>query len=213
MWRSSNSSVISEGGIDSTLRILEVKRILYIFGETAWSGLTRECPCGKLGLGQQWGHPAILISYLLSSIWHDDLAFFSSGNTEMLLLTELVCLAPTQRPFYFFVGVFYVSGFIQVLFWWLFHMHPYLPWRGLVKCLPCQRSGWYSVLMAQTFCLSLQPLNTTGVLSSSSATSNRSRNRTRYRTKALSSEVDESLFGGIKVTLTQFLQVAVMWRQ
>ncbi|XP_024896286.1 cilia- and flagella-associated protein 45 isoform X2 [Pteropus alecto] len=42
------------------------------------------------------------------------------------------------------------------------------------------------------------PLSTTGVLSSSSTTSNRSRNRTRYRTKAVSSEVDESLFGGIK---------------
>ncbi|KAM4860528.1 cilia- and flagella-associated protein 45 [Thomomys bottae] len=39
------------------------------------------------------------------------------------------------------------------------------------------------------------PLSTSGVLSSSSTTSNRSRNRTRYRTKALSSEVDESLFG------------------
>ncbi|KAF5915427.1 hypothetical protein HPG69_003936, partial [Diceros bicornis minor] len=50
------------------------------------------------------------------------------------------------------------------------------------------------------------PLSTTGVLSSSSATSIRSRNRTRYRTKALSSEVDESLFGGIKVTLSQPLQ-------
>ncbi|XP_037362590.1 cilia- and flagella-associated protein 45 [Talpa occidentalis] len=42
------------------------------------------------------------------------------------------------------------------------------------------------------------PLSTTGVLSSSSSISNRSRNRTRYRTKALSSEVDESLFGGLK---------------
>ncbi|CAK7307665.1 Cilia- and flagella-associated protein 45 [Vulpes lagopus] len=42
------------------------------------------------------------------------------------------------------------------------------------------------------------PLSTTGVLSSSSTTSNRSRNRTRYRTKAVSSEVDESLFGGAK---------------
>eukprot|EP00071_Canis_lupus_P037476 XP_022271033.1 cilia- and flagella-associated protein 45 [Canis lupus familiaris] len=46
-----------------------------------------------------------------------------------------------------------------------------------------------------------QPLSTTGVLSSSSTTSNRSRNRTRYRTKAVSSEVDESLFGGAKVML------------
>nr|XP_054363765.1 cilia- and flagella-associated protein 45 [Mirounga angustirostris] len=43
-----------------------------------------------------------------------------------------------------------------------------------------------------------QPLSTTGVLSSSSTTSNRSRNRARYRTKAVSSEVDESLFGGVK---------------
>ncbi|XP_032253096.1 cilia- and flagella-associated protein 45 isoform X2 [Phoca vitulina] len=42
------------------------------------------------------------------------------------------------------------------------------------------------------------PLSTTGVLSSSSTTSNRSRNRARYRTRAVSSEVDESLFGGVK---------------
>ncbi|XP_027946804.1 cilia- and flagella-associated protein 45 isoform X1 [Eumetopias jubatus] len=42
------------------------------------------------------------------------------------------------------------------------------------------------------------PLSTTGVLSSSSTTSNRSRNRARYRTKAVSSEVDESLFRGVK---------------
>lgn len=42
------------------------------------------------------------------------------------------------------------------------------------------------------------PLSTIGNLSSSSTTSNRSRTRTRYRTKALNSQVDESLFGGIK---------------
>ncbi|XP_047640147.1 cilia- and flagella-associated protein 45 isoform X2 [Phacochoerus africanus] len=42
------------------------------------------------------------------------------------------------------------------------------------------------------------PLSPAGVLSSTSTASNRSRNRPRYRTKALSSEVDESLFGGIK---------------
>uniref|UniRef100_F6U1G7 Cilia- and flagella-associated protein 45 n=1 Tax=Macaca mulatta TaxID=9544 RepID=F6U1G7_MACMU len=42
------------------------------------------------------------------------------------------------------------------------------------------------------------PLSTTGILSSSSAASNRSRNKARYRTKAVSSEVDESLFGDIK---------------
>ncbi|XP_006168906.1 cilia- and flagella-associated protein 45 [Tupaia chinensis] len=42
------------------------------------------------------------------------------------------------------------------------------------------------------------PLSTTGILSSASTASNRSKNRTRYRTKAVSSEVDESLFGGIK---------------
>ncbi|XP_059790390.1 cilia- and flagella-associated protein 45 isoform X2 [Balaenoptera ricei] len=46
------------------------------------------------------------------------------------------------------------------------------------------------------------PLSTAGVLSSSSTTSNRSRNRPCYRTKALNSEVDESLFGAIK-PLTQ----------
>ncbi|XP_047561091.1 cilia- and flagella-associated protein 45 isoform X3 [Lutra lutra] len=42
------------------------------------------------------------------------------------------------------------------------------------------------------------PLSTAGILSSASTASNRSRNRTRYRTKAVSSEVDESLFGGVK---------------
>ncbi|EPY85732.1 coiled-coil domain-containing protein 19, mitochondrial [Camelus ferus] len=46
------------------------------------------------------------------------------------------------------------------------------------------------------------PLSTAGILSSSPATSSRSRNRPRYRTKALSSQVDESLFGVIK-PLTQ----------
>ncbi|XP_015104580.3 cilia- and flagella-associated protein 45 [Vicugna pacos] len=45
-------------------------------------------------------------------------------------------------------------------------------------------------------------LSTAGILSSSPATSSRSRNRPRYRTKALSSQVDESLFGVIK-PLTQ----------
>lgn len=54
--------------------------------------------------------------------------------------------------------------------------------------------------MTQTLCLSLQPLSASGILSSSSATSNRSRNKTRYRTKAVSSEVDENLFGRVKVT-------------
>ncbi|XP_017901848.1 PREDICTED: cilia- and flagella-associated protein 45 isoform X3 [Capra hircus] len=42
------------------------------------------------------------------------------------------------------------------------------------------------------------PLSTAGVLSSASTASNRSRSRPRYRTKALSSEVDESLFGAVK---------------
>ncbi|KAM7055395.1 cilia- and flagella-associated protein 45 [Molossus nigricans] len=42
------------------------------------------------------------------------------------------------------------------------------------------------------------PVSTTGIARSSSTTSNRSRNKTRYRTKAVSSEVDESLFGGNK---------------
>ncbi|XP_043859130.1 cilia- and flagella-associated protein 45 [Dromiciops gliroides] len=44
----------------------------------------------------------------------------------------------------------------------------------------------------------IPPLSAVGILSSSSSTSNRSRNRTRYRTKAMNSEVDESLFGGGK---------------
>lgn len=90
--------------------------------------------------------------------------------------------------------------------------HPYLPWHELMKCLPCQGFRWHSVLTAQTFCLSPQPVSTTGIPRSSSTTSNRSRNKTRYRTKAVSSEVDESLFGGNKVTLTQPLQVSVIWR-
>ncbi|XP_033270176.1 cilia- and flagella-associated protein 45 isoform X4 [Orcinus orca] len=47
-----------------------------------------------------------------------------------------------------------------------------------------------------------KPLSTAGILSSSSTTSNRLRNRPCYRTKALNSEVDESLFGAIK-PLTQ----------
>ncbi|XP_005400238.2 PREDICTED: cilia- and flagella-associated protein 45 isoform X2 [Chinchilla lanigera] len=42
------------------------------------------------------------------------------------------------------------------------------------------------------------PLSANGILSASSTASNRSRNRARYRTKAMNSEVDESLFGGIK---------------
>lgn len=95
---------------------------------------------------------------------------------------------------------------------WLFHMYPYLPGHGLTKGSPCQGSRWCSV-MAQTFCLSLQSLSTPGGPSSSSTTSNRSRNRTRYRTKAISSEVDESLFRGNKVSLTQPLQAAAIWRQ
>ncbi|XP_043733000.1 cilia- and flagella-associated protein 45 isoform X4 [Cervus elaphus] len=73
---------------------------------------------------------------------------------------------------------------------------------GLVKRLPCPGCRWRSVLMSPNFCLSLQPLSTAGVLSSASTASNRSRNRSRYRTKAVSSEVDESLFGAIK-PLTQ----------
>ncbi|XP_005078255.1 cilia- and flagella-associated protein 45 isoform X1 [Mesocricetus auratus] len=42
------------------------------------------------------------------------------------------------------------------------------------------------------------PLSPRDVSSSTSTASNRSRNRTRYRTKAMNSEVDESLFGGVK---------------
>lgn len=64
----------------------------------------------------------------------------------------------------------------------------------------CPGSECHSVI-TPFFFFFLQPLSTTGVLSSSSSTSNRSRNRTRYRTKAMNSEVDESLFGAIKVTL------------
>ncbi|XP_021506252.1 cilia- and flagella-associated protein 45 [Meriones unguiculatus] len=42
------------------------------------------------------------------------------------------------------------------------------------------------------------PLSAGGSPGSASTASNRSRNRTRYRTKAMNSEVDESLFGGVK---------------
>ncbi|CAO2638437.1 Cilia- and flagella-associated protein 45 [Lemmus lemmus] len=42
------------------------------------------------------------------------------------------------------------------------------------------------------------PRSTGDAPSSASTASNRSRNRTRYRTKAVNSEVDESLFGGVK---------------
>ncbi|XP_032116711.1 cilia- and flagella-associated protein 45 [Sapajus apella] len=66
------------------------------------------------------------------------------------------------------------------------------------RIVDCPRSGCHSVLMTQTFCLFLQPLSTAGVLSSSSTASSRSRNKNRYRTKAVSSEVDENLFGDIK---------------
>ncbi|XP_040308404.1 cilia- and flagella-associated protein 45 isoform X2 [Herpailurus yagouaroundi] len=52
------------------------------------------------------------------------------------------------------------------------------------------------------------PLSAAGILSSSS---NRSRNKTRYRTKAVSSEVDESLFGGVK-PLTQDNSPTVLLR-
>uniref|UniRef100_A0A8D0GTB1 Cilia- and flagella-associated protein 45 n=1 Tax=Sphenodon punctatus TaxID=8508 RepID=A0A8D0GTB1_SPHPU len=45
------------------------------------------------------------------------------------------------------------------------------------------------------FSLPLQPASVTGSLSASSNASSKSRTRTRYRTKALNSEVDESLFG------------------
>lgn len=93
---------------------------------------------------------------------------------------------------------------------------PYAPLLTLAwddEALTFQGPRWYSVLMDGTFCLSLQPLSTAGVPSSSSTTSNRSRNRSRYRTKAVSCEVDESLFGGNKVTLTQLLQVAAFCRQ
>ncbi|XP_042781700.1 cilia- and flagella-associated protein 45 [Panthera leo] len=55
------------------------------------------------------------------------------------------------------------------------------------------------------------PLSAAGIPSSSSTTSNRSRNKTRYRTKAVSSEVDESLFGGVK-PLTQDNSPTVLLR-
>ncbi|VFV42035.1 Hypothetical predicted protein [Lynx pardinus] len=55
------------------------------------------------------------------------------------------------------------------------------------------------------------PLSAAGILTSSSTTSNGSRNKTRYRTKAVSSEVDESLFGGVK-PLTQDNSPTVLLR-
>ncbi|KAI5164882.1 Cilia- And Flagella-Associated Protein 45 [Manis pentadactyla] len=56
------------------------------------------------------------------------------------------------------------------------------------------------------------PLSTTGFQSPSSAASNRSRTRTRYRTRAVSSQVDENLFGGIK-PLTQSDNPIVLLRE
>nr|XP_035947326.1 cilia- and flagella-associated protein 45 isoform X2 [Halichoerus grypus] len=96
-------------------------------------------------------------------------------------------------------GVSYISGFSRC-FPSVAPPHAYLllpgtGWRGVSLAQgPADRL----VLTTRPFCLSLQPLSTTGVLSSSSTTSNRSRNRARYRTRAVSSEVDESLFGGVK---------------
>ncbi|XP_058556296.1 cilia- and flagella-associated protein 45 isoform X3 [Neofelis nebulosa] len=55
------------------------------------------------------------------------------------------------------------------------------------------------------------PLSAAGIPSSSPTTSNRSRNKTRYWTKAVSSEVDESLFGGVK-PLTQDNSPTVLLR-
>ncbi|ERE72885.1 coiled-coil domain-containing protein 19 [Cricetulus griseus] len=66
-----------------------------------------------------------------------------------------------------------------------------------VRCLWSQ-CRW--MLMSNTFRLFLQPQSTGDASSSVSTASNRSRNRTRYRTKAMNSEVDESLFGGVKPT-------------
>lgn len=92
---------------------------------------------------------------------------------------------------------------------------PVWPQQGLQKDL---RGVWMPLCIDDlwtdmTFCLFLQPLSANGVLSASSTASNRSRNRSRYRTKAMNSEVDESLFGGIKVTLRKPCQVPLTWRQ
>lgn len=84
----SSGSIV--GSLALTQRLLEVKRTLYISGETSQRGLTGECPCGKWELGQQRGHPpATLLSSPLSSMRHDDLAF-SSGNAEMPFSLSLV---------------------------------------------------------------------------------------------------------------------------
>lgn len=93
------------------------------------------------------------------------------------------------------------------------HAHPLLPSTGWRSVYLTPSPAGLSVRMSRPFCLSLQPLSTAGVLSSASTASNRSRNRTRYRTKAVSSEVDESLFGGVKVTVPQPLPAAGSWRQ
>lgn len=135
------------------------------------------------------------------------MAFFSSGTSDILLPAQPVywplsekTLLPWGCPLHFRVE----PGASP-------HAHPTSPQHSLAKCLPGPGSRWHSVLMTPTFCLSLQPLSPAGVLSSTSTASNRSRNRPRYRTKALSSEVDESLFGGIKVTLTLPLQGDTTW--
>lgn len=173
---------------------------LCISGEESPCGLARDCS-RETRTGLTLHHPPALLPSLLRK----GLDFFSSETSEVLLLAGLVsreATAPVGRLLCFRI---YPGAFPNT--------HPTFPQHGLAKHLPCPGCRWRSVLMSPNFCLSLQPLSTAGVLSSASTASNRSRSRPRYRTKALSSEVDESLFGAVKVMVTQSLQGAVTWRQ
>ena len=147
-------------------------------------------------------HP---VSFCLPSLLCNGLDFFSSETSEVLLLGGLVSREATAPVGHLLCFRIYPGAFP--------YSDPTLPQHGLVKRLSCPGYRWWLVLMSPNFCFSLQPLSTAGVLSSASTASNRSRNRSRYRTKALSSEVDESLFGAIKVSLTQSRQGAVPWRR
>ena len=173
---------------------------LCISGEDSPCGLTREC-LREMRTGLTLNHPPARLPSLLCK----GLDFFSSETSEVLLLAGLVSREATAPVGHLLCFRIYPGAFP--------YTHPTFPRHGLAKRLPCLGCRWRSVLMSPNFCLSLQPLSTAGVLSSASTASNRSRNRPRYRTKALSSEVDESLFGAIKVTVPQSLQGAVTRRR
>lgn len=187
-WRRAESHVSCQGGSELRLRGWAVERTLRFWGGSP-SGLTSVL----VGNWDQDDNDVLLLPSPCSS----SLLRCHTGTWPPSgLLTRLL---PRGSPAS--VGCllrFRVSRLLS-----LSGFPPASPHYGLPEGLPCPgcRRRW--VLTSPTFCLSLQPLSAAGILSSSSTTSNRSRNKTRYRTKAVSSEVDESLFGGVKVTLAQ----------